>query len=257
MTEENEKTRSIADDGKVVDFGEDSQLPKRLLSVDCYTSQSRLNIYSKLKYLGVAAKVLMETLEWDLISNSQFVKFFMYPVARCTHLAKFIHSLICRQLITNKNHELWFVYGGKPLRFSIREFRIAIGLHCGPIPSEEEIGRHQNFKTVAVWYLLFGEQIVVTVHEIAHMLEENKLMESANQMYDWKRLCLVLILIVYGVVVGSNKYGRITHDFVEMLDNIDFFLAYSWGRVVFNEKISRFGPPSGTNTPLEDLKIHL
>lgn len=117
--------------------------------------------------------------------------------------------------------------------------------------------RHQNHEKVAVWQRLFGDQIIVIFNEIVDMLEENKLLEPEEQMSDWKRLCLVLILKVDGVVVCSNKYGRITHEYVEMLDDINFFLAYPWGRIAFNDTISRFGPPPSSTTPLQDLKSWL
>ncbi|KAL1188191.1 hypothetical protein V5N11_003220 [Cardamine amara subsp. amara] len=33
-----------------------------------------------------------------------------------------IHSMMCRRLLTRKKYEFWCVFGGRPLRFSLREF---------------------------------------------------------------------------------------------------------------------------------------
>lgn len=33
-----------------------------------------------------------------------------------------IHSFVCKQLLTAKIHELWFVFARRPMKFSVQEF---------------------------------------------------------------------------------------------------------------------------------------
>ncbi|ESQ28868.1 hypothetical protein EUTSA_v10019486mg, partial [Eutrema salsugineum] len=42
---------------------------------------------------------------------------------------RLIHSFLYKELITDKKHELWFVFAGRPLRFSLQEFHAITGLN--------------------------------------------------------------------------------------------------------------------------------
>ncbi|AAD21698.1 EST gb/Z33866 comes from this gene [Arabidopsis thaliana] len=224
-------------------------LPERLFAVDCYPDKARLNIYSRPEYLGTIANLLKGSEEWERIKSSQFGKLFEFPVARCSHSGKLIHGLLSRQVVTKKKHELWFVFGGHPIRFSIREFHIVTGLRCGKLPTEDEVKKHQDSKYLSVWNRLFGEKRMVTIGDVLEMLQKKKLSS-------WKKLCLALIVIVDGVVV-CNDQSFVTLDFVEMLNDIDFFLEYPWGRKAFLATIRRFGPPKDAPNPLGKLKKRL
>lgn len=232
-------------------------LPERLFAVDCYPDGARLNIYSKPEHLGTIATLLQGTKEWERIKSSQFGKLFEFPVARCSHSGKLIHGLLSRQLLTEKKHELWFVFGGHPMRFSIREFHIVTGLRCGELPTQDEIDKHQD-QYLSMWNRLFGKRSIVTVGDVLEMLLRNddKTTEKRKQLSSWKKLCLALIVIVDGVVVCQDKDG-VSPEFVEMLNDIDFFLGYPWGRRAFIETIRRFGPPKGEPNPIVTLKKRL
>ena len=43
------------------------------------------------------------------------------------YLARVIHSFLCRELVTYKNHELWFAFARRPLRFSLVEYHAVPG----------------------------------------------------------------------------------------------------------------------------------
>lgn len=217
-----------------------------------------MNIYSKPEYLGMLVEELEGSQTWDQLMGSQFRRLFELPVARCSHSAKLIHGMLSRQLVTAKKHELWFVYGGFPLRFSLREFHTTTGLRCGDFPSDIEIEEHQDPTFLSVWNRLFGEKKIVTVSEVLEMLKNDKVAEQNRRLSNWKKLSLALIVIIDGVVVCSNKkVGRVTGRFVEMLHDLDFFMSYPWGRESFNETIRRFGPLFNEPHPFDELKKRL
>lgn len=112
----------------------EDKLPTRVSALDCYPDPERLNIYSKARVIGSVAEALAGTEDLQTLLGSQFRQLFMLPVARCHNSGKLIHSLLARQLITKKKYELWSVFGGKPIRFSIREFERVTGLICSKIP---------------------------------------------------------------------------------------------------------------------------
>ncbi|CAE5958959.1 unnamed protein product [Arabidopsis arenosa] len=122
--------------------------------------------------------------------------------------------------------------------------------------SEDEIKKHQD-QYLSVWNRLFGKKSMVTVGDVLDMLLQNdKVIEKRKQFSSWKKLCLALIVIVDGVVV-CNDQSFISPDFVEMLNDIDFFLDYPWGRKAFIATIFRFGPPKDAPNPIGKLKKRL
>ncbi|CAN7016928.1 unnamed protein product [Brassica oleracea var. botrytis] len=58
-----------------------------------------------------------------------------------------------------------------------------------------------------------------------------------------KRLPLALIALVDGVLCPSNKDLKLTPRYVEMLSDVESFLAYPWGRESFLTTVPRFLPP--------------
>ncbi|XP_010478559.1 PREDICTED: uncharacterized protein LOC104757509 isoform X2 [Camelina sativa] len=231
-------------------------LPERLLPVDSYSDGARLNIYSRPEYLGTIATLLKGSKEWEQIKNSQFGKLFQLPVARCSHSGKLLHGLLSRQLVTEKKHEIWFVFGGHPMRFSIREFHIVTGLRCSELPTQDEVDKHKD-RYLSVWHRLFGNKTMVTVADVLDMLLQNdKTTDKKKQFSSWKKLCLALIAIVDGVVVCHDQ-SFVSSEFVEMLNDVDYFLDYPWGRLAFTATIRRFGPPKDATNPIGKLKKRL
>ncbi|CAN6815698.1 unnamed protein product [Brassica oleracea var. botrytis] len=53
--------------------------------------------------------------------------------------ARVIHGFLCRELLTYKDHELWFVFARRPLRFSLLEFHAVTGLQCDTSLSLKEL----------------------------------------------------------------------------------------------------------------------
>jgi len=238
--------------------GVDHGLPERVLARGFFPKDARLNIYSSPELLEEIAEFLGGSSDFERLLKSQFGKLFKYPVCQTAHSAKLIHGLLSRQLVTKKRHEFWFIFGGKPLRFSLREFHITTGLECRPIPSEEEILSHQKIVSKPVWNSLFGSKKDVTVTDVLDMLGKDVKMPDGEKMSCWKRFCLLLILLVDGVIVCSNKYLNITPEYVKMLDDVRFFLSYPWGRVAFKTTMERFGPPTLSDTdPITELKARL
>ena len=49
------------------------------------------------------------------------------------------HNLLLRKSVCQKNHEVWFLIEGKPLRLSLNEFTLISGLYTGSGPFKDEI----------------------------------------------------------------------------------------------------------------------
>ena len=53
--------------------------------------------------------------------------------------ARVIHSFLCRELVTYKNHELWCAFPRRPLQFSLVEYHAVTGLQCHTSLSRKEL----------------------------------------------------------------------------------------------------------------------
>lgn len=89
-------------------------------------------------------EVLEGSEEMERLLGSCFGHLFRLPVRRCTFSAKLVHVILTRQLITKKRFEMWLVFGGEPMRFSLMEFGNVTRLPCGEFEDGYVIDfRHQ------------------------------------------------------------------------------------------------------------------
>ncbi|XP_023640326.1 uncharacterized protein LOC111831048 [Capsella rubella] len=135
-------------------------LPERVFATDRYPQNGRINSYSKKEYLLDIVDVLDGTQELKAIRESPFGPLLDYPVRRSSLSGKLVHNILCRSLHTDKQHEIWFVFGGQPIRFSLREFALITRLPCGPFPDQETILKSQTLCNTreSYWQKLFGKK---------------------------------------------------------------------------------------------------
>lgn len=220
----------------------DPRLPLRIFATDRYPD-ARLNVYSSPDILTVIYDALKDTYEMSILLDSCFGSLFSLRVSECPMSCKLIHALLCRQLQSKQKYELWTVFGGQPLRFSLVEFGSVTGLPCGEFPEEYD----PYFQPTPVngekcfWDELIGEDRKATLADVSAKLES-----SAGMDRDY-RLRLALLLIVDGVLIASSQTPRPTFKYVEMLRDIDAFLAFPWGRESYLKTISSMRP---------DKKLH-
>ncbi|KAG2288985.1 hypothetical protein Bca52824_048589 [Brassica carinata] len=125
--------------------------------------------------------------------------------------------------------------GPDPLRFSLDEFRDVTGLNCGAFDVQDSEASESVPPTM--WNKLFDTAVgKLTVLSVLRMLGNEYLAVE-------KRLPLALIALVDGVLCPSNKDLKLTPRYVEMLSDVECFLAYPWGRESFLMTVPRFLPP--------------
>ncbi|CAH2078429.1 unnamed protein product [Thlaspi arvense] len=154
---------------------ETNVLPHRLFADHQEPVGDRVNSYFKLDTLGVILKDLTPD-ELRLIRPCFGKLIDMYH--KPAHSGKLAHFLLTRQLKMEKRHELWFIFGSKPVKFSLREFAIVTGLNCKPIsPPPREMLKCKPGE-VPNWFALFGGDENVTGEKLAVMLRRSKNLSS-------------------------------------------------------------------------------
>lgn len=72
----------------------------------------------------------------------------------------------------------------------------------------------------------------------ATLADVSEIFSDSTNISGWRKLCLVLLLIVDGVLIASHQIHRPTKKYIEMLQDIDSFLSFPWGRESFLHTIS-------------------
>ncbi|EOA35820.1 hypothetical protein CARUB_v10021060mg [Capsella rubella] len=136
------------------------EYPKRFMRAGNEPKVSLINNSCRMSILDKIKKALPA--EYDIVkSHPVFAHVFAIHENGLGYSARLIHSIMCRQLITKKKHELWFVFGKKPLRFSMQEFYAVTGLKC----KDDFSGDLETWKKDKGFWskLLDGEEIITMV----------------------------------------------------------------------------------------------
>lgn len=126
-----------------------------------------------------------------------------------------------------KKYEIWFLFGGNPIRMSLQEFAFVTGLKCGRIPICLKRKRKNPIKDQLYWGDLFGSLKNCTVDLAIEMLKKRKVKDRQSRL---KYACLA---ITSSVLLPTSHFRRILPDHVGMIRDLDEFMAYPWGRVAF------------------------
>lgn len=138
----------------------------------------------------------------------------------------FGHFILVRRLKTNKKYEIWILFAGCLIRFSLREFAIVTGLKCGKIPAASR-KKKNPLKEKTYWNNLFESLKSCTIEMVVDMLKNHKVKDRDTRI---KFACLA---ITSSVLLPSYHIPKIIPEHVEMIRDLDEFLAYPWGRISF------------------------
>ncbi|KAH0860689.1 hypothetical protein HID58_088950 [Brassica napus] len=144
-------------------------------------------------------------------------------------LGRFLFS---RLLKIRKKHEVWFLFAGKPIRFSIREFTLVTGLNCRRYPPHSKKRSKKILSEKPYWGELFGTMTEATVSSVVTMLKR-KTVTDRGMMIEY-----ALLALLSAVILPTSHNPRILHAAAEKIKDVDQFLSYPWGRTSFDMLMS-------------------
>ncbi|CAN7133042.1 unnamed protein product [Brassica rapa subsp. narinosa] len=98
------------------------ELPSRLFETGCEPSgKIRVNNYFNLRWIEVIKSALDDE-DLTMLSASQFGQ--VLKMGSHTFSVMFLHYLLSRQLINEKDFELWWLFVGKPIRYAIQTLHL-------------------------------------------------------------------------------------------------------------------------------------
>ncbi|XP_022568534.2 uncharacterized protein LOC106363003 [Brassica napus] len=134
---------------------------------------------------------------------------------------KLVDSFICRQLITSKLHEKWFVFARTPLRFSLQEYHAVTGLKITRETNSDVVkGKNDGF----FWSNLLhtGGKITLQSSRKVHLQE----------VHTWTRLDrmrLIYLCVIVGVVMGRDEKVSIPHMYIKLVMDFNKVRKFHWG----------------------------
>lgn len=131
---------------------------------------------------------------------------------------KLVHEFIMRLVHCGKSNEIWVKLNDQLARFSMHEFCLITGLPCHEMPLEF----HLTGNRLKDEYFNGMSRIkMTTLSEVFHLCE--------NEDDKFK---LGLVMFVECILKPTGRY--IDQRTLSMVENVDAFLAYPWGRQSYN-----------------------
>lgn len=144
-------------------------------------------------------------------------------------LGRFLFS---RQLKVHKKQEVWFLFAGKPIGFSIREFALVTGLNCRNSPPQCKKRTKKIISEKPYWVDLFGTMTEVPVSYVFTMLKKKTVTDTQL------RIKYALLALLSAVILPTSHNPCILQAAVEKIKDVDQLLAYPWGRASFDMLMS-------------------
>ncbi|XP_024014516.1 uncharacterized protein LOC112088464 [Eutrema salsugineum] len=197
----------------VPDYECDDRLPPRLFATDRFPVNP-INVYSKPDTLTFLLDVLRGSPELETILNSPFRHLFELPAVRCPISCKLIHTLLTRQVF--------------------------------PEDYDPDFQGQADVVPDDYWRELIGNDPKTTLADIGYMLRTDPDMPTS------RRLRLALLIIVDGVLVANTQIHKLTPRYVRMLEDLDAFLSFPWGRESFLKTIACMRPSKKVPGKVDD-----
>ncbi|XP_010471483.1 PREDICTED: uncharacterized protein LOC104751261 [Camelina sativa] len=154
---------------------------------------------------------------------------------------KTIHYLLSNQLAINIPSEVWFLVGGKPLRFSLYEYEEISGLNCEKIDETEFEVDH-----TPLWAAL-----KVKAFNGPNWEELVEGLRSCRGWSDEMKTQIARLYLVHVGVLGLSRNSRIPLEYAKRALNEEAFESFQWGRVGFKslvDSIKVLGLPNNAYT---------
>ncbi|KAF8114124.1 hypothetical protein N665_0041s0013 [Sinapis alba] len=141
--------------------------------------------------------------------------------------ARVIHSFLCRELVTYKMHELWFVFARRPLWFSLLEFHAVTGLQCDTSLSLEELVDWEY--DGGFWSIVLRKKQGICMLDLW-----KKHKEAVKKWSNADRIRLVYLCIIVCMVCARDEKANIPLKYIKLVMDLEKVRNYPWGVAAFD-----------------------
>lgn len=166
----------------------------------------------------------------DVMQNSVFAQILAIEDNCLAYSGKLIHFMLSRQLVTMKKHEIWCVFCGTPLRFSLQEFHAVTGLKCDGDSEISNVVKMKNDN--GYWSTLLREKRNISMKSLIH-----DVLPLAKQWKPVDKIRLVYIGVIATLLVSIDEKKSIPHKYIKLVMDSKKLSDYPWGRVSFQHLV--------------------
>lgn len=215
---------------RIHSYATNYSFPERMFTIGEEPVGIRVTPYHKPSSIIKILNALEED-ETTFIRESPFGK--LLEIANKTPFSgRFGRYIFSRQLKICKKQEVWFLFAGKPIRFSIREFALVTGLNCRNYPPQSKKKSKKLLSEKPYWIDLFGTMTEVPASHVVTMLKRKTITDKGM------RIKYALLALLSAVVLPTSHNPRISHAFAEKIKDLNEFMSYPWGSVSFEMLMS-------------------
>ncbi|KAF8112674.1 hypothetical protein N665_0062s0026 [Sinapis alba] len=200
-------------------------VPRRMFAAGEEPLGERVNSYHKIKRTESLIDAL-EPEELEFLRKSTFGKILAVE-DNPPFSGAFGQYVVVRLLKVNKKYELWFFFAGNPVRMSLREYAIVTGLNSRKIPEPNKKKRNP-LKEKLYWNELLGSLKFCSVDTAIDMLKK-KVVKGTEA-----RIKFACLAITASILFPSSHTPRFFPEHVELIRDLDEFLAFPWGRASYH-----------------------
>uniref|UniRef100_A0A0D3D5B7 Ubiquitin-like protease family profile domain-containing protein n=1 Tax=Brassica oleracea var. oleracea TaxID=109376 RepID=A0A0D3D5B7_BRAOL len=186
------------------------EIPKRLYAEGLEPQVKKINNCCRMELIRDLKKAMSAEYN-DVKIDPTFKHIMAIAENKLKFSGKLVDSFLCKQLITSKMHEKWFVFARTPLRFSLQEYHAVTGLKV----SRESSSDVSNL-------LRTGDKITLKSIRKVHLKEVHK----------WTRIDrmrLVYLCVIMGVVMGRDEKVNIPDMYIKLVMDLDKPRKFHWG----------------------------
>ena len=203
-------------------------LPKRLFKEDEEPRVTQINNNCRIDYIIRKFQAWLPK-ELDVVKKDPvFHQIFKLHENGLGYSARVIHSFLCRELVTFLQHELWFVFARRPLRFSLQEFHAVTGFECDTHISLEEF---EEWKYDGGFWskVLRRKDGTITLFNLW-----TKDKEAVKKWRNADHICLIYLAIILCVVLARDEKANIPLKYIAVVMDLDKVRKYSWGVAAYD-----------------------
>ncbi|XP_033141130.1 uncharacterized protein LOC117131975 [Brassica rapa] len=204
------------------------ELPKRLFKEGEEPRVTQINNNCRIDYIIRKFQAWLPK-ELDVVKKDPvFHQIFKLHENGLGYSARVIHSFLCRELVTFLQHELWFVFARRPLRFSLQEFHAVTGFECDTHISLEEF---EEWKYDGGFWskVLRRKDGTITLFNLW-----TKDKEAVKKWRNADRIRLIYLAIILCVVLARDEKANIPLKYVAVVMDLDRVRRYPWGVAAYD-----------------------
>uniref|UniRef100_A0A0D3AQT6 DUF1985 domain-containing protein n=1 Tax=Brassica oleracea var. oleracea TaxID=109376 RepID=A0A0D3AQT6_BRAOL len=196
------------------------ELPKRLYAEGLEPQVKKINNCCRMELIRDLKKAISAEYN-DVKIDPVFKHIMAIAENKLKFSGKLVDSFLCKQLITSKMHEKWFVFARTPLRFSLQEYHAVTGLKVSR-ESSSDVVTWKNDGGFWSNLLRTGDKITLKSIIKVHLKEVHKWTQI-------DRMRLVYLCVIIGVVMGRDEKVNIPDMYIKLVMDLDKLRKFHWG----------------------------